>query len=131
MGTVGQSALSGAAQGASMGMTFGPWGAAIGAVGGGIYGYYQGEQLEEEAKIEQKKVETDNTRGRLLAQQASSQSQHDSYNNNAFSSISGADSLPMSHYNTLPMSDPTQLRPGTEPQQQTQMNQQVQALGLG
>ena len=131
MNQVGQSALSGAAQGASMGMTFGPWGAAIGAVGGGIYGYYQGEQLEEEAKVEQQKIEADNTRGRLLAQQAASKAQHSSYNNSDFSDMAGTSTLPMSHYNTLPMSDPTQLRPGVEPRQQTQMNEQIQTLGLG
>jgi hypothetical protein len=123
MDQVTQSALSGAAQGASMGMTFGPWGAAIGAVGGGIYGYTQGEKEVEAQRIAKVQDDKNNSTNRILAQQAASQSQDVSYNNPNFSSISGA--------NTLPMSDSTQMRPGVEPHQQTQMNEQTQALGFG
>ncbi len=132
MDAVASGALSGAAQGASMGMVAGPWGAAIGAVAGGIYGGVQGDKKKkankaaslEAAEIKQQEVAAEQAladseyKKKQLAQWNATESEHHSqdpsYNNPNFSSISGT--------NTLPTSNPTQ---------QTQMNEQIQALGFG
>lgn len=123
MDQVGQSALSGAAQGASMGAAIGPWGAVVGAVAGGVYGYTQGEKEVQAQRVQKVQDDQNNSINKNLAQQAANRAHDPSYDNPNFSSISGA--------STLPMSDPTQMRPGVEPHQQTQMNEQTQALGLG
>ena len=68
-------------------------------------------------------MDKENKEGKLLAQANAVKSQDASYNNSNFSSISGT--------NTLPMSNPTQLRSGTEPTQPTQRDQQLQSLGFG
>ena len=47
-GSVGKSALSGAAKGAAAGLAFGPWGAAIGGAIGGIGGFIKGKKAQKE-----------------------------------------------------------------------------------
>jgi hypothetical protein len=117
MNQVAQSALDRGIQGASMGSIAGPWGAAIGFVGGATYGAIEGEQIVEDERLEDLRVDRENREGKLLAQSNANKSQDPSYSNSNFSSISGT--------NTLPMSDPNKI------QQPTQRDQQLQSLGLG
>ena len=131
MDQVATSTLAGAGKGASYGASVGSIipgvgtlvGGGIGAIGGAAYGYVQGEKIVENERLEDIRVDKENKEGKLLAQANAVKSHDESYNNSNFSSISGT--------STLPMSDPTQLRSGTEPIQPTQRDQQLQSLGFG
>ena len=78
---------------------------------------FRSEQIVEDERLENVRIDKENRADKLLAQSAANASEDTSYNNSNFSSISGTD--------TLPMNNPNQV------QQPTQRDQQLQSLGLG